>query len=99
MTIIPVDLYSDLFWSGFVPKGAGLTNGPDRKGFRQLALATTIPVMMLAAPAVGYLIGKYLDDLIGTADVMTLIFLLLGLVAGGLESYNLIKRISKEDSD
>ena len=70
---------------------------PDVKGYRQLALATTIPIMMLAAPAVGYFIGKYLDRVLGTSEVMTVIFLLLGLVAGGVESYKLIKRIAKED--
>jgi len=82
-----------------VPKGADLSNWPDKKGYRQLALATTIPIMMLAAPAVGYSIGYLLDDWLGTSDVMTLIFLILGLVAGGVESYKLIKRIAKEDSE
>jgi len=76
-----------------------LADAPDGKGYRQLALATTIPIMMLAAPAVGYFIGKYLDRLAGTSETMTVIFLLLGLAAGGLESYKLIKRISKEDNE
>ncbi len=71
---------------------------PDVKGYRQVALATTIPIMMLAAPAVGYFIGKYLDGLLGTSEVMTVIFLLLGLVAGGVESFKLIKRIAKEEN-
>lgn len=71
----------------------------DVKGYRQLALATTIPLMMLAAPAVGYFIGKYLDRLLGTSEVMTVIFLFLGLIAGGVESYKLIKRIAKEDKE
>ena len=54
--------------------------------------------MMLAAPAVGYLIGYFLDGWLGTSPVMLLIFLFLGLIAGGIESYKLIKRISEEDS-
>lgn len=52
---------------------------------------------MLAAPAVGYLIGHYLDKLLGTGSVMTIIFLLLGVVAGGVEAYKLIKEIDKEN--
>jgi F0F1-type ATP synthase assembly protein I len=76
-----------------------LSKLPDSKGYRQLALATTIPIIMLAAPAVGYFIGKFLDDLLETSGVMTMIFLLLGVGAGGLESYNLIKRIANEDKE
>ncbi len=68
-----------------------------QSGYRQLALATTIPLIMVAAPAVGYFIGKYLDSLLGTNNVMSVIFLILGLVAGGVETYNLIKEIIKED--
>ncbi len=76
-----------------------VVNLPDTKGYRQLALATTIPIMMLAAPAVGYFIGRYLDRVFDTSEVMTVIFLLLGVVAGGVESYNLIKRIAKVDNE
>ena len=74
-------------------------NAPDTKGYRQLAMATTIPIMMLAAPAVGYFIGKYLDRVFGASDTMTVIFLLLGVVAGGVESYKLIKKIAKVDDE
>ena len=68
-----------------------------QKGFRQIALATTIPLIMAAAIFVGYFIGVYLDKVFGTDKVMTLIFLLLGLGAGGLETVRLIKEIIKED--
>jgi F0F1-type ATP synthase assembly protein I len=69
-----------------------------QSGYRQVALATTIPLIMVAAPGVGYFIGKYLDKLLGTQSIMSVIFLLLGLAAGGLETYKLIKEIIKEDS-
>ncbi len=69
----------------------------EQGGYRQLALATTIPLIMVAAPAVGYVVGRYLDKLLGTRDVMAIICLLLGVVAGGLETYNLIKEIIKEE--
>jgi len=68
-----------------------------QSGFRQIALATTIPLIMVAAPAVGYAIGHYLDKAIGTSGIMKIIFLLLGLAAGGLETVRLIKEITKED--
>ena len=68
-----------------------------QRGYRQVALATTIPLIMLAAPAVGYFIGKYLDSLVGTKNILTVIFLLLGVAAGGVETYRLIKEIIREE--
>jgi len=68
-----------------------------QRGYRQVALATTIPLIMLAAPAVGYFIGKYLDSLAGTKNILTVIFLLLGVAAGGVETYRLIKEIIREE--
>lgn len=69
-----------------------------QKSFRQVALATTIPLIMVATVIVGLLIGRYLDRRFETDGVMTIIFLLLGLAAGGVETYRLIKEIIKEDS-
>jgi F0F1-type ATP synthase assembly protein I len=78
---------------------AAVPDKPENRqnGFRQIALATTIPLIMLAAPAVGYFIGTYLDKVLGTSGIMMLIFLLLGLAAGGLETVKLIKEINKEN--
>lgn len=80
-----------VFWLGVVTENK-------QSGYRQVALATTIPLIMVAAPGVGYFIGKYLDKLLGTQSIMSVIFLLLGVAAGGLETYRLIKEIIKEDS-
>ena len=66
------------------------------QGYRQVALATTIPLVMLVAPAVGYFLGSYLDSLLGTSKLMTVLLLLLGVVAGGVESYRIIREIIKE---
>lgn len=66
------------------------------KGYRQVALATTIPLIMLAAPAVGYFLGTYLDKLFRTSDILMTIFLLLGVIAGGVEAYKIITKIIKE---
>ena len=68
-----------------------------QSGYRQIALATTIPIIMLAAPAVGYFIGHYLDRLLGTERILTVVFLLFGVAAGGMETYRLIQKIVKED--
>lgn len=81
-----------------LPKSSSSKKRNSRQsGYRQIALATSIPIIMLAAPAVGYFIGHYLDQLLGTERMMTVIFLLFGVVAGGVETYRLIKEIVKED--
>ncbi len=77
--------------------GLGIVTDNKQSGYRQLALATTIPLIMVAATLVGWYIGKYLDRVFGTKSVMSVIFLLLGVAAGGLETYNLIKEIIKEE--
>jgi F0F1-type ATP synthase assembly protein I len=80
------------------PKSNGSKKPDSRQsGYRQIALATSIPIIMLAAPAVGYFIGQYIDRLLGTERVMVVVFLLLGVAAGGVETYRLIKQIVKED--
>jgi F0F1-type ATP synthase assembly protein I len=66
------------------------------KGYRQIALATTIPLIMLAGPAVGYFLGSFLDSLLGTSNVLMVVSLLLGVAAGGVESYRIIKEIIRE---
>ena len=69
------------------------------RGYRQIALATTIPLIMLAGPAVGYFLGSYLDSLLGTSSVLMVVFLLLGVAAGGAEAYRIIKEIIRESDN
>jgi len=54
---------------------------------------------MLAAPAVGYAIGYFLDKLLGLSNILTVVFLILGVAAGGLETFKIIKKLMKEDED
>lgn len=75
---------------------------PDKerlKGYRQIAMATTIPLIMLAGPAVGYFLGSFLDGLLGTSNVLMVVFLLLGVAAGGVEAYRIIKEIIRESDN
>jgi len=69
------------------------------RGYRQIAMATTIPLIMLAGPAVGYFLGSFLDSLLGTSKVLMVVFLFLGVAAGGVEAYRIIKNIIKESDD
>ncbi len=49
---------------------------------RQLARLSTIGVTLVAATAIGLAIGYGLDRLLGTSPWLTLVFTLLGIIAG-----------------
>jgi F0F1-type ATP synthase assembly protein I len=63
-------------------------------GYRQLAIATMIPVILVVAPLIGYYFGGWVDGKLGTGSVFQIIGLALGFVSAGKEIYNLIKRSS-----
>lgn len=63
-------------------------------GYRQLAIATMIPVILVVAPLIGYYFGGWVDGKLGTGSVFQIIGLALGFAAAGKEIYNLIKRSS-----
>jgi len=65
---------------------------------RQVGILTAIPFVLLSGAGIGYLIGSWLDRRFGTDPALVIVFLLLGFVAGGRETYRLIQLASKEDS-
>lgn len=69
-----------------------------RSGYRQLGILGTIPILIAVGPAVGFVIGRWLDSKLGTAPYLLIIFLIFGFIASGKEVYNLIKR-AEEDTD
>jgi len=69
-------------------------NKPDL--YRQIALYTSIPFILAVCPVVGGFIGNKLDKWLNTSPYLMYILGLLGLLGGGLEVYNIIKRVSKE---
>lgn len=60
---------------------------------------TTIPMVMVAGPLIGALIGHWLDGKLGTKPYLLIIFLVLGLVSAGREIYKLIKWVSKDGNE
>ncbi|MCP4633747.1 MAG: AtpZ/AtpI family protein [candidate division Zixibacteria bacterium] len=68
------------------------------KSYRQIGLVGTIPMMMAAGPAIGYFLGSYLDKKLGTEPYLLLLMLVLGFVASGKETWNLIKK-AQESTD
>jgi ATP synthase protein I len=54
---------------------------------RQLARLSTIGISLVAAIAIGLLIGYWLDRLLGTTPWLTMLFTLLGIAAGFLNLF------------
>jgi len=66
-------------------------------GYRQLAIATTIPVILVVAPLLGYYLGNWVDRRLGTGKIFMIIGLALGFGAAAKEIYQLIKKGSENN--
>jgi ATP synthase protein I len=67
------------------------------KRLRQLGLLTTIPMILAAAPLVGYYLGRWLDRRFRTDPVLSLIMLGVGLAAGVRETILILKKAQDPD--
>jgi len=52
---------------------------------------------MVVAPLLGYFLGSFLDEKLGTEPYLMIVFIVFGFVAAGKEVYALIKRSAKEE--
>ena len=64
---------------------------------KQLGVLTTIPVILLVGPVVGFFLGSWIDRKAQLYPWFTIIFVSLGFIASGREVFNLLKQIQKED--
>ena len=67
----------------------------DKGLFRELWRASTVGLNLVAATFVGLAIGWFLDKLFGTRPWLTIIFLILGIIAGFRELIRMAKRDNK----
>jgi hypothetical protein len=68
----------------------------DYRQARVALMATTIPALMGVGPLVGWFLGQWIGGMFSHADMGGLIGLVLGLVAGGRESYLMTRRIIRD---
>ena len=68
----------------------------DPSVLRQLARLSTIGISLVAATAIGLLIGYGLDRLFGTAPWLTMVFALFGIAAGFLNLFRDVGLIGKK---
>ena len=66
------------------------------KQARQLGLLTTIPMILAAAPLIGYFGGRWLDGKLGTGPWLSMMLLLLGLVAGVRETISILRKAARD---
>ena len=81
-----------------MPESRRPKKGSKRSGYRQLGLLGTIPILIAVGPVVGFFIGRWLDEKLGTEPFLLVLFLIFGFVAAGREIYGIIKR-AEEDID
>ncbi len=67
---------------------------PKYEGFRQAALLTSIPMVLLAGPVIGYFIGDFLDRFFFTSPWLMGIMTVVGGFSGVRQTILLIKRVS-----
>ena len=63
----------------------------------QAVMASTIGYQVAFAPFIGLGIGVYIDSNFGTFPYLTIIFLIVGITAGGLNYYRFAKQQQEED--
>jgi len=66
---------------------------------RQSGLLSTIPFLLAVPPIAGVFIGKWLDERLGTAPAFTIVFVVLGFIAGVREVANVLKKANLDSND
>jgi ATP synthase protein I len=69
----------------------------DKKSLMQAVMASTIGYQVAFAPFIGIAIGVFLDLKLGTGPYLTIVFLIVGIAAGGLNYYRFAKQQQEED--
>lgn len=62
----------------------------------QIGAYVMIPFALAVPPIIGWFIGHTLDSTLNSGNWFTLIFIVIGFIAGGREVYRIIKRFSDE---
>lgn len=67
------------------------------KWVKGAGLASSVGIVLVVSTAVGFFLGSWLDERLATYPWLTLLFTILGMVAGFIEVFRIVKRISEND--
>ena len=70
----------------------------DKKTLMQAVIASTIGFQVAFAPFIGLAIGVFLDWVFGTRFIMAVIWLIIGIAAGGVNYYRFAKQQKQEEN-
>lgn len=92
-----IDLVSEkIHDKGFVIEPESNKDKDENLKYLKVVLeATSIPFVLLGGPMVGFFIGSFLDQKLGSGKVFLLLFVVLGFVAAVKETIFIIKRVQK----
>jgi ATP synthase protein I len=65
---------------------------------RRAGLLTTVPFLLAASPIIGFFMGRFLDIKLGTEPIFSIIFLILGFIAGAIQVAKVV-RLANRESD
>jgi len=66
----------------------------NKKFWKNILEASIAPLNIVVAICIGFGIGYIIDRLLNTSPYLTLIFLILGIIAGFRELFRSVKRLS-----
>lgn len=72
---------------------------PDDDGLkrrRQVVLLSTIPMVLIAGPLIGFFIGQFIDQKFGTAPWVMVFFLIIGATASVKQTLRLLTRAQEK---
>jgi len=58
-------------------------------------LLATVPFLLAAPPIIGLLIGRFLDNRFNTTPILTIVFIVLGFVAGAREVASVLRKANE----
>ncbi len=64
----------------------------DRGQYAQFSLLAAVPAVLIGGPLIGFLIGDWADGKFETGTLFTIIGIMLGFGAAGIEIYGLVKK-------
>jgi len=64
---------------------------------RQVGILTTIPILLVAGPAVGYFAGSWIDQKTGKEPWFTAVLIVIGCIASGRQVMRLIQMVNREN--